>query len=394
MESPEKITSLLKDFFNLTYGCMVEFYQILEGKSGLYENELKEYKYGQFGVIIRKYVNSELTYIYFLEEYIKMFSKWFEAFSSLVDTLGSREYHRILLGEVELQEVINISKIDINFLKFRIKNFLNPNFSDLETTCRLLLQKSKSVLEEEIDHLKTGSSKRFTELIENQARGWLMVNEEVQNSLQSLTQVEDKSQIVSTLTLIAQKCVDFFEKIIEARKSIKISDEDWAHFIAGDFIEYSSRFKKLREDMTQLFNYMIKTYEHLANCFFHIFNALWGREEVALSKIEDSIKSKIPAEGLVPKNFSIKDLAFGLSLALSELGQAHLASQGSEEKKIAIDIVATAFPKSEGLQVFPNRIMRLLELKEKYLYKINDIMIDMQKLVQQNAEPEKPIFGG
>lgn len=391
MRRPKAIMGLLEDFFNLTYGCMFEFFQLVEGNSGRFEREFRDYKCGQFGVIVRNYVNSELIYSYFIEEYLKMVSKWFEAFSRLIDTLGSGEYHRILLREVELGEVVNSSEIDINFLKFRIKNFLNPSLSDLETICRLLLEKSKDVLEE-VNPLKPKSSKRFIELIENQARGWLVVYEEMQSSLQSVTQVEAKSQIIFTLTLIAQKCIDFFEKIKEAKKSLRVSDGDWEHFIAGGFIECSDRFKKVREDMTELFNYLIKTCDHLVNCFFNILTALWGREEVAQSKIEDFIKSKISTEGLVPKIFSIKDLAFGLALARSELGQAHLASQGLEEKKLAIDIVAKEFPKSEGLQVIPNRIMRIFELKEKYLCKIDDIMIDIQKMVQQNAESEKTAF--
>jgi hypothetical protein len=210
MRRPKAITSLLEDFFNLTYGCIVEFLQLLEGKSGRFESEFREYEYGQFDVIIRNYFNSELTYFCFLEEYVKMVSKWFEAFSCLVDTLGSGEYHRILLGEAELGEVINTSEIDVNFIKFRVKNFLNPNLSDLETICGLLLEKSKNVLEA-VNPLEDAPYKMFVGLIENQARGWLMIYEEVQNLLQSLIQVEDKSQIVSMLTLIAQKCINFFE---------------------------------------------------------------------------------------------------------------------------------------------------------------------------------------
>jgi hypothetical protein len=390
MEGPEKLMNTLKDFFNLAFRCMVEFHKLGEGKSELQDSEFKEYTYGQFGVIIRNYAKSELTYVSFLEEYEKMVSKWLEAFSGLVGTLGSREYHRILLKGVELGEVIYTSEIDVNFLKFRIENFLNPSLSDLETICGLLLEKSENVLEE-VNRLNAKPSHRFIELVENQARDWLMVHEEVQIFLERITQIEDKSQIIFALSMITRKFIDFFEKINEARKFVKISDENWEHFVAGGFIEFSDQFKKIKEDMIQLFDYIVKIYEHLDNCFLHILAVLWGRE-VAQFKIEDVVKSKIPAEDLVPKIFSIKDLAFALALARSELGQAYLASQGLDEKMMAMDMVANQFPMSQGVQDFRNRITGLLEMREKYLTKINDVIIDIQKMIQQNVESEKLIF--
>lgn len=319
MGSPEKITSILNDFFDLTFKSIVELHQKDGGRFGLRESELKEYKYDQLGVRIRKYVEAELTYISFLEEYAKMVSKWLETFSYLVDMLGSREYNRILSREVELWEVINPSALDITFLKFMVKTFLNPNFSDLETICGLVLEKSKKAVEE-VNHHNPASSKKFIELIKNQSRDWLVINEEVQICLQSIPQVEDKSQILFTLTMIAQKFILFFEKITETKKAIKDSDENWKNFVEGGFIEFLEHFKKIKDDIIELFECLIKTHEHLLSCSLHILSALWGRE-VAQSKMEDFVKSKIPVEGLMPKNFSIKDLAFGLALARSELGQ-------------------------------------------------------------------------
>lgn len=391
MRRPKVIMSLLEDFFNLTHGCVVEFFRLLGGKSGRFGGGLKEYKYGQFGLTIRKYVNAELTYLCFLEEYANMVSKWFEVFSCLIDMLGSKEYHRILFGDVQLEEAIDTSEIDINFLKFRIRNFLNPSLSDLEEICGSLLEKSQNVLEQ-VNQMKVKSTKMLIKLIENQARGWLLLYGELQNSLQVLSQVEDKIQMVSTLTLIAQRCTNFFEKIKQTRKYMKVSNEVSCNFVYGGFIDFPSLSKKLREDMTELFNYLMKIFKHLVNCFLNILTTLWG-EKAAQSKVEDFIKSKISAKELIPKNLSIKDLTFGLTLARSELGQAQLASQGLDEKRIAIDILENNLPKIEDLQILLNRITKILELKEKYLYKINDIMIDLQKILQQRTEPEKLIFG-
>ncbi|MEM3587707.1 MAG: hypothetical protein QXO71_10355 [Candidatus Jordarchaeaceae archaeon] len=391
MRRPEMLTSLLDDFFKLSYGCMIEFLQIFGGKSGLFGSELKEYKHGRFVEMLRKYFNSELTYLCFIEEYTNMVSKWLEIFSCLVHILGSDKYYEILSGKVKLDRVINTSETDTCLLKFWIKNFLNPNLSDLEATCELVLEKSADALEM-VSPFKGDSRKSFIGLVEKQVGDWLLLYDEVQNSLRNLTQSEDKNQIVSALTFVAQKFIGFFEKIKQTRKYIKISEEKLCHFVAGGFVDFPIVFKKLRENVAELFDHLMKMYEHVVNCFSNISTALWG-EEAAQHKIEGFIKSGIVSGRFVSKKLSVKDLAFGLALARSELGQAQLASQGLYEKRTEISMMENNLPKIEGVQVLLNRVTRLLELRKKYLYKINDIMVDIQKVLQQSAEPEKPIFG-
>lgn len=388
MRRPKVMKSLLEDFFNLTYGCMLEFFKLLGGKPGGFREEA--YKFGYVGLTIRKYFNSELAYLCFLEEYVSMVSKWFEVFSYLIDMLGSKEYHRILWEKVPLTEVINVSGIDVSFLKFSARNFLYPNLSDLEAICRSLLEKSKN-FQEQVEWLKDKPSKLFMSLMENQARGWLILYEEMQSILHSLNQMEDKSQIVSNLTLIANKCISFFEMIKQTSKYVKVSDNTLMHFMKGGFVDFPDAFQKLRKDMTELSNYIMKIYEHLLNCFINISTALWG-EKVALFKTENFIKNKIKAKGLLSKNLSIKDLTFRLALARSELGQAQLASQGADEKRIEIGLLENHLPKIEGVQVLLNRVTKILEIREKYLYKLNDIMVDLQEILQKSTESEKPIF--
>ena len=94
---------------------------------------------------------------------------------------------------------------------------------------------------------------------------------------------------------------------------------------------------------------------------------------------------------LIPKNFSLEDLAFGLALARSELGQARFVSQVLDEKRKSIDIIANYF-RSEGFKDFYNRTIKNVELRKKYLNKIDDIMIDIQNLVQKNYKLVKHIF--
>lgn len=389
MESPEKIMGLLKDFFDLIFKCIIEFYQNYEGTPGLYVSGLEDYTYGQFGVRIRNFVKSVSEYIHFIEEYVKLVLKWFEVFSYLIDALGTQEY-RILFRQVSLEEVINTTGMDIQFLKFRIKNFLNPTLSDLETICRLLLKKSEDI-REEITNLKFELSESFLELVENQTGVWLDIHKEVQSTLNSAIQLEDKSEIIRVLTLIVQKFIDFFKKISETKEFLNVPDENWERFVEGGFVEFFDRSKKLKEDAIEYFEHMIKAYEHAQNCFLYILAVLWGTEEEARLKIEGYVKSEIPFEDLIPKNFSLEDLAFGLALARSELGQARFVSQVLDEKRKSIDIIANYF-RSEGFKDFYNRTIKNVELRKKYLNKIDDIMIDIQNLVQKNYKLVKHIF--
>ncbi len=389
MGPPEKIVSLLKDFFDLISKCIIEFYQNYEGTLGLHTSEFKNYTYGQFGAKIRNYVKSVFEYIHFIEEYVKLVLNWFEFFSCLIGVFGTREY-KILLREVALEEVIKTTRMDIQFLKFRIKNFLNPSLSDLETICRLLLKKSKNI-RKEILNLNSELSSSFLKLVENQTRGWLQIHQEVQSSLKSAMQLEDKSKIVTILTSINRKCIDFFEKIRETKEYLNIPDEYWEHFVKGGFIGFFERFKKIKEHVLEYFKYMIKAYEHASDCFLYTLTLLGGTEEEARFKIQSYVKSEIPFEDLIPKNISLKDLAFGITLARSKLVQARLVSQILDEKRIALDILVNFF-RSEGFKGFYNSTMKNVELRKKYLNKIDDILIDIQKLIPGNNKHENHIL--
>ncbi len=388
LEPLEKILRLLKDFFDLISKAIIEFYQNYEGTLGLHVGGFKNYTYGQFGLRIRNYLKSVFKYINFIEEYVKLFLKWFEIFSYLIDAVGTRDY-RVLLREVALERVINTTGMDIQFLIFRIKNFLNPNLMELETICESLLKESKNI-REEITNLNSEFSTNFLELVENQTGSWLDIYKEVQSLLNSAIPLEDKSKIMRILTLIVQKFIGFFKKIVETKEFLNVPDEYWERFVEGGFLEFFDKFEKLKEDTIEYFEHMVKAYEHAANCFLYILTMLWGTEREAQSKIQSYVKSEISFEELIPENFSLKDLAFGLALARSELGQARFVSQVLDEKRIAIEVIANYF-RSEGFKDFYNRTLKNVELRKKYLDRIDDIMIEIQRLVQL-AESERTIL--
>jgi hypothetical protein len=381
MKNLGKIKSLLADLFSLITGYIIEIYKIDKGVSKLSNGKPGDYTYGQLVVRIRNLNMSAFAYVLFIEDFVKGIIKWFEFFSSLVSTLGTKEYYRILYRKVKLEEAIDESRVDLTFLKFQIKSVLNTSFHDLKSIYSSFLEESKSV-REAIAYLNSESSERFVELVESQAKGWLDINDDVYGSLQSVIKEADESICIKTLTMVVNKCIDFFEKILETRVFIKIPEEVWENYMAGDFMELFERFNELKEDLIKYFEYTTKTYEHSAKCFIQILTMLWGTEEEARYKLELLVKSEIAVNDLIPENFSLKDLAFGLTLAIFELDQARLASQVVEEKRVAIELIAN-YVTSKDIQNLYTRTIKRSEARSKYQKEIYDRMIEIQNAVQE-----------
>jgi hypothetical protein len=247
------------------------------------------------------------------------------------------------------------------------------------------LEGSKSV-QKNIAYLNSESSERFVEVVENQARGWLDIQDEVYGSLQSIIEEADESICIKTLTMIVNKCIDFFEKIRETTVFIKIPNENWENYVADDFVELFERFKELKEDVIKFYEYATKVYEHVSRCFLQVLTMLWGTEAEARHKLELLVKSEIPVNDLIPENFSPKDLAFGLTLALLEWDQARLAGQVIDEKIGAFELIAK-YVITDDMQNFYKGIMKRFELRNKYRKEIYDKMIEIQNTIQEIMKP-------
>ncbi len=380
MENLKEIKSQLADFFSLITRYIIEIYQISEGKK-ISNGKPGNYAYGQIIENTRKMNQSMFAYISFIEDLLNGIIKWFEFFSGLVNALGSKEYYRVLLREVKLEEVIDRSRIDMPFLKFQIKSVLSTSFQDLKSIYSSLLERAKSV-RQSLAYLSSGSSERFIETVENQARGWLNIYDELYGSLQSIITEVDESICIKKLTMVASKSIDFFEKILEIRVFIKISEEARENFMAYGFMELFDRFNELKEDVIKFFEYITKVYEHAGKCFLQILTMLWGTEEEARHKLELFIKSEIQVTDLIPSKFSLKDLAFGLNLAVFEWEEARSASQIVDEKRRAIELIAN-YVATDEMQKLHTRLVKGFESRDKYRKEIYHRMLDMQNKIQK-----------
>lgn len=380
MEAREKVKSLLMDFFSLITRYIIEIYQTYNIGSKSSNCGLGDYTYGQIVEKTRNMHWSIFAYVCFIEGFVNGVIKWFEFFSSLVKALGINEYYRILHRNVKLEEVIEESSIDVSFLKFQIRNVLNVIFQDLKSIYMLLLDEAKNV-RENIAYFRSESSERFVKLVVNQARSWLDIHDEVNSLLQSVIKEEDGSVCIKTLIMVVNKCIDFFEKISETRAFIKIPDEVWENYMAGDFVELFEQFKVLKEDIIKFFEYAIKVYEYASRCFLQVLVMLWGTEEEARHKLELLVKSEITVEDLIPDDFSLKDVEFGLNLAIFEWDQARFAGQVLNEKRGAIELIAK-YVTTEEMQNLYRGIMKRFELRNKYRKEIYDKMLEIQNTIR------------
>jgi len=385
MENLEKVKSLLVDYFSLITRCIIEIYQTYEGRSKLSKGIPEDYTYGQIVEKTRNLNRSTFAYICFIEEFVNGFIKWFEFFSSLVRVLGANEYYRILYRKAKLEEVVDESRIDVSFLKFQIRSVLNTSFQDLKSIYNSLLERSKGV-RENIAYLRSESSERFVETVENQARGWLDIHDEIYGSLQFIIKEEDESICIKTLTMVIDKCIDFFEKIRETRAFIKIPEEVWKNFMADDFVELFELFKEIKEDVIKFYEYATKVYEHASKCFLQVLTMLWGTEEEARHKLELLVKSEITINDLIPENFSLKDIEFGLTLAIFEWDQARLAGQVLNEKIGAFELIAK-YVITDDMQNLYMGIKKRFELRNKYRKEIYDKMIEIQNTIHEIMKP-------
>lgn len=381
MEDRERVKSLLVDFFSLIARYIVEIYQSYEMRSRLSNGELGDYIYGQIVEKTRNLNRSIFAYVCFIEVFVNGVIKWFEFFSNLVKALGTGEYYRILYRKVKLERVIDRSQIEMPFLKFQIRNVLNIIFQDLKSIYSLLLERSKSV-RENIAYLSSESSERFVKNVENQARAWLDIHDEINGLLQSVIKEEEESSCIHTLTMVVKKCIDFYGKISETREYIKIPEYLWENYMAGDFVELFEQFKVIKEDITKFFEYAVKVYEYASRCFLQVLVMLWGTEEEARHKLESLVKSEIPVDDLIPEHFSLKDLEFGLNLAIFEWDQARFAGQVVDEKRGAIELIAK-YVTTEEMQNLYAGVVKRFELRNKFRREIYDKMLEIQNTIRK-----------
>jgi hypothetical protein len=381
MEARDRVKSLLVDFFGLITRYIIEIYQTYETGSEFSQVELGNYTYGQIVEKTRNLNRSIFAYVCVIERFVNGVIKWFEFFSNLVKGLSTNEYYPILHRNVKLEEVIDESRLDVSFLKFQIRSILNIVFQELKSVYRLLLEEAKSV-RDNIAYFRSESAERFVKLVENQARSWLDIHDEVNGLLQSVIKEEDESICIKTITIVLNKCIDFFGKISEIAQFIKIPDEIWENYMAGEFVELLEQFKVLKEDIIKFFEYAAKVYEYVSRCFLQVLIMLWGTEEEARHKLELLVKSEILVEDLIPENFSLKDIEFGLNLAVFEWDQARFAGQVLNEKKGAIELIAK-YVATKEMQHFYTGIMKRFELRNKYRKEIYDKMLEIQNTIRE-----------
>lgn len=273
-------------------------------------------------------------FVSFFSDYVRASTVWFELFRGLVQALGTEDFRKIIFKQVELGDVINLSKIDEDYLKFQVRTSLDLYLQDAIIVFRSTYRKARN-LPKVVYYTKSEFAKRLIKIMDMQNVDWLKILDEIYSYYESILLKENFEKIVEGLKKIIYYFIEMAERLQIAQEFI-IPYKSWKDLLIEDIQSLGRRIEEIREEIAVISEYRIKYYEHGYNASLFILRVLWGGEELALKKLDGFARSQLHSDELIPEEFELEDLAFGL---IGAIGEFNLVGQAVEVLKEKIDVI-------------------------------------------------------
>lgn len=347
-DNSQVIRNNLRKFFKLLSERTLELYIKNTELRDLSKIQLKGYIHNS---ILESMVRSEegvSLFVSFFSDYVKACTLWYELFCGFVRALGCEDFLSVLFKQVELGNVVDSSKIDADYFKFQIRTCLELYFNDARNVFLSTYLKA-SDLPKVVHYTMSEFAKKLIQVMEKQNEDWLKILNETYYFYENVLLKENLEEIIRGL----EKIIDIFIEMAERLQILQefiIPHKSWKELLLEDIQNLGVKIGEIKEEISVVAEYRIKYYEHGLNAALFLLRMLWGNEELVLKKLESWARTQLSTEELLPKEFKLEDLAFGLIGTREEFNLVGQAMEVLKEKIMVLDEAANVL----GSQVLQN----------------------------------------
>ena len=379
----EEIINRLKSVYNMVSEIILFVYSVDKDFASRSGKSFEKYEYGYVIKTIKKSAEAVSTLVSFLNNYIEGIVKGLKFFSNLVFALGIKRYYEIFSQKNKLEEFIHFADIDLDFLKFQVRTTGEFIFPELERITVKVYNKFWQ-LREVSDFFCSDIIDRFIEVVEKQKSHWDKIRKEISLHFSIVEKEKDISTCVHQVKKIINKFIKFGVKFRELADYLNLNLGGRLEFSTKNIKKISEIIKQLNHDISIIVYCRMKATEYFANSFTQILTMLWGSEENARQKFQSFIRSEISLEDLIPQNFSLEDLEFGLVQARNDFLLADRAFKRVEENVEAMRLAAE-YLNSPVLWERYEIIVKEIEIINKYWLKYTQNLIELQHLLREKS---------
>jgi hypothetical protein len=273
-------------------------------------------------------------FVSFFSDYVKSCTIWYELFCELVRALGYEDFRSVLFKQVGLDNVVDTSKIDVDYFKFQVRTCLDLYIPDMRNTLLSTYLRAKD-LPKVVYYTSSEFAKRLIQVMDKQNEDWLKILNEIYSFYENVLLKENLPEMIRGLKKIIGYFIEMAERLQIVQNFI-IPHKSWKELLLTDIQKLGVRIEEIKEEITIIAEYRMKYYEHGLNASLFLLKMLWGSEEVVLKKLEGWARAQLSSDELLPKEFRLEDLAFGLVGAREEF---NLVGQAMEVLKEKINIL-------------------------------------------------------
>ncbi|MEM2145530.1 MAG: hypothetical protein QW279_09225 [Candidatus Jordarchaeaceae archaeon] len=381
-ELEEEIRNILKLIYKIAAEIVFSIHSVDKDFVSRVGVSLEKYKVGHLIGAFQSSADAVSKLVLFFEDYIELILKGLEFFSNLAFALGIKNYNELVSQKVKLDEVIQLEKIDLGFLKFQIRTTEELIYPQIEEGTLKAIE-DLNRLREVYFILDSETINKFMEELEKQERNWNKLQNMLNLCFLAVEKEEDKSTCIKKIAEVINEVIIFTANLRNMERNI--------NHIVGEKgespIERVNLFleiiRQLGRDLITLVNCRAKGAEYISGSFIYILTILWGSQETAHRRFQQFIKSEISLEELIPPKILLEDLSFALMQVRNQLLQAVGAHQRVQETINAMKDAADYF-NSPILREYYKTIAKEIEIINKYLPQYNQKVIQLQNILHKN----------
>ena len=376
--SKELVTlrSLLKKYFRLVASYSKDIYSVDDGFSTRTEKEFREYRMYRFVDAIGESTKQITQLVSILDKFVKATILWFDFFFSLLNLFGTDKSLEIIRGEVRFESIVELENIDLGFLRYNVASNVSLAFPKIKELFSALLSELGE-LSRVLRFVKSEIVERLVGDLETVLREWLSRHDEFHNMFEEAIHAPP-SETLNKLISVLNNLIDFARKFLKISKYMSPSGKGWEEYEFNDLLVIVDRFKKLQKDLRLLLDARKEAYEHALKCHELILTADWGDREKANRMFESFVRFEISVDKLIPREFSVEDLAFSLIAAKAELNITDQAAKLEKEKAYALREVSESL-KSRIFKLLYHGILKRLAIGTRYLDQLFSILDELQR---------------
>nr|MDO8080981.1 hypothetical protein [Candidatus Freyarchaeota archaeon] len=373
----QTIRNNLRKFFKLLGDRTLELYFKNTELGELSKIQLEGYMADSILESLVRLKEGVSLFVSFFSDYVKSCNIWYELFCELTRALSYEDFRSVLFKQVDLDEVVDPSKIDVDYFKFQVRTCLDLYLHDMRNTLLSTYLRAKD-LPKVVYYTSSEFAKRLIQVMDKQNEDWLKILNEIYSFYENILLKENLEEIIRGLKKIIGYFIEMAERLQIVQDFI-IPHKSWKELLLEDIQKLGVRIGEIKEEISVIADYRMKYYEHGLNATLFILKMLWGSEEVVLKKLESWARAQLSSDELLPKEFKLEDLAFGLMGAREEFNLLGQAMEVLKEKIKILEEAANILG-SQALQNLYEETVETIKGHDSFWEETYDKLLTIQDL--------------